>query len=167
MEIWLGTGEELSMIQMGLRALLMFMVALFLVRLGGMRILGRKSGVDFVIIIMLGGVLVRGIVGASPFMSTIGAGFVMILVNKLLTELSARWPLVGNWVKGKPVVLYKDGQIQWMQMHQLGVSQSDLLTSLRLETHSKDLDDVEIALLEPNGRISFMLKSKSSTMDIR
>ncbi|HCX55925.1 MAG TPA: hypothetical protein DHU90_04975, partial [Sphingobacterium sp.] len=101
------------MIQMGARAFMMFIIALFLVRLGGIRILGRKSGVDFVIIIMLGAVLARGIVGASPFLSTVFAGFVMIIVNKILAQVSARLPYLGNMVKGKPAVLYKNGKIQW------------------------------------------------------
>ncbi|WP_286857023.1 MULTISPECIES: DUF421 domain-containing protein [Sphingobacterium] len=161
MESLFGTGEELSMVQMGMRAFMMFIVALLLVRLGGIRILGRKSGVDFVIIIMLGAVLARGIVGASPFFSTIFAGLVMIMVNKILTQLSARLSYLGNLVKGKPAVLYKNDQIQWDQMDRLGVSRTDLLTSLRLETHSIHLDEVDIALMEPNGRISFTLKRKA------
>lgn len=161
MESLFGTGEELSMVQMGMRAFMMFIVTLLLVRLGGIRILGRKSGVDFVIIIMLGAVLARGIVGASPFFSTIFAGLVMIMINKILTQLSARLPYLGNLVKGKPAVLYKNDQIQWDQMDRLGVSRTDLLTSLRLETHSIHLDEVDIALMEPNGRISFTLKRKA------
>ncbi|CAM3451620.1 DUF421 domain-containing protein [Sphingobacterium prati] len=161
MESLLGTGENLSMIQMGIRALIMFFIALLLVRFGGMRILGRKSGVDFVIIIMLGAVLARGIVGASPFISTVFAGFVMIVINKALAQISTRVPYLGNLMKGKPVVLYKNGQIQWHHMDRLGVSRTDLLTSLRLETHSKHLDEVDIAMMEPNGRISFTLKTKT------
>ncbi|MCW8311880.1 DUF421 domain-containing protein [Sphingobacterium thalpophilum] len=160
METLFGSGEELTVVQMALRALIMFIVALFLVRLGGMRILGRKSGVDFVIIIMLGSVLARGIVGASPFVPTVAAGFVMIITNKLLAQLATRFPLLGDLIKGKPAVLYKEGRIQWDQMQRLGVSRTDLLTSLRLETLSTQLDEVEVALMEPNGRISFTLKKK-------
>jgi uncharacterized membrane protein YcaP (DUF421 family) len=161
MDSLFGSGENLSVIQMGSRALVMFVIALFLVRLGGIRILGRKSGVDFVIIIMLGAVLARGIVGASPFLSTVFAGFVMIIINKVLAQVSARLPYLGNMVKGKPVVLYKKGKIQWDQMDRLGVSRTDLLTSLRLETNSKHLDEVDMALMEPNGRISFTLKERA------
>ncbi len=161
MDSFFGSGEDLTMIQMGARAFMMFIIALFLVRLGGIRILGRKSGVDFVIIIMLGAVLARGIVGASPFLSTVFAGFVMIIVNKILAQVSARLPYLGNMVKGKPAVLYKSGKIQWDQMDRLGVSRTDLLTSLRLETNSKHLDEVDMALMEPNGRISFILKGKA------
>jgi len=46
-------------------------------------------------------------------------------------------------------------------MDRLGVSRTDLLTSLRLETNSKHLDEVDMALMEPNGRISFILKEKA------
>ncbi len=160
MDSLLGSGEDLSVIQMGFRAFIMFMVALFLVRLGGIRILGRKSGVDFVIIIMLGSVLARGIVGASPFLSTVSAGFVMIIINKILSQVSVRLPYLGSLVKGRPAVLYKNGKIRWDQMDRLGVSRTDLLTSLRLETNSMHLDEVDVAFMEPNGRRSFILKDK-------
>ncbi len=85
----------------------------------------------------------------------------MIIVNKILAQVSARLPYLGNMVKGKPAVLYKNGKIQWDQMDRLGVSRTDLLTSLRLETNSKHLDEVDMALMEPNGRISFILKEKA------
>lgn len=162
MDSLFGIGEQLSMTQMGMRAFIMFVVALTLVRMGGIRMLGRKSASDFIIIIMVGTILTRGIVGASPFLSTIFAGFVIIIINKMLAQVSARLPYLSNVVKGKPAVLYKNGQIQWDQMDRLGISRTDLLTSLRLETHNKHLEEVDLALMEPNGRISFTLKEKTN-----
>lgn len=65
-EAILGSGEHLDPLQMATRALLLFFIALLLIRIGGLRIIGKKSGFDLAIVIMMGAVLARGIVGASP-----------------------------------------------------------------------------------------------------
>jgi uncharacterized membrane protein YcaP (DUF421 family) len=158
METILGNGEDLSPLHMATRALLMFFIALILIRIGGLRIIGKKSGFDLVIIIMLGAVLARGIVGASPFLSTIAAATVMIAVNRSLAWISTRNQMLNTLFKGKAMVLYDKGKINWKNMNIACLSESDLLTSLRLETHYESLESVTRATLEINGRISFLVK---------
>ena len=158
METILGNGEDLSLLHMATRALLMFFIALILIRIGGLRIIGKKSGFDLVIIIMLGAVLARGIVGASPFLSTIAAATVMIAVNRSLAWISTRNQMLNTLFKGKAMVLYDKGKINWKNMNIACLSESDLLTSLRLETHHESLESVTRATLEINGRISFLVK---------
>lgn len=158
MEVLLGNGENLAPLNMAARALLMFFVALVLIRIGGLRIVGKKSGFDLVIVIMMGAVLARGIVGASPILSTIAAATVMIAVNKSLAWASTKSQILNKLFKGKPLVLYSNGKINWTNMDKACLSESDLLTSLRLETQQQHLKSIVRATLEINGRISFLLK---------
>jgi uncharacterized membrane protein YcaP (DUF421 family) len=158
METLIGTGENLSALHMGIRALMMFFIALLLIRIGGLRIIGKKSGFDLVIVIMMGAVLARGIVGASPFISTAVAASIMIGINKLLAWISTKSKTINYILKGKSLVLYESGKIHWPNMNEAALSKSDLITSLRLETNSEKLDNVEKAYIETNGRISFVLK---------
>lgn len=158
METLIGTGEDLSPLHMAIRAFIMFFIALLLIRIGGLRIIGKKSGFDLVIVIMMGAVLARGIVGASPFLSTAVAASVMIVINKLLAWISTKNKTINYILKGKSIVLYESGKIHWENMNEAALSKSDLITSLRLETNSEQLDNVEKAYIETNGRISFVLK---------
>src|SRR4051812_27774525 len=99
-KIW-GSGEHLNALQMGVRAALMFFIALLLIRLGGMRIFGKKSAFDTIIVIMLGAVLARGIVGASDYWATVVASTIMVGINRLLAWLSEKYAVVNNTIKGK------------------------------------------------------------------
>lgn len=154
-----GSGEHLDPLRMAARALLVFFIALLLIRIGGLRIIGKKSGFDLAIVIMMGAVLARGIVGASPLFSTVAAATVMIVVNRSLAWISTKSPLLNRLFKGNALVLYQYDKINWNNMDKACLSESDLLTSLRLETHHENLENIEKASLETNGRISFLLKS--------
>ena len=160
LELLWKTDEQLGPVPMAIRALMMFIVALVLLRVGGIRIFGQKSALDNVIVIMLGAVMARGIVGASTLYATIVAASVMIGTNRGIAWLCQRSDGFNNLVKGKPIVLIIAGKIKENAMRQANLSRSDLLESLRLETQNEVLDKVEKATLETNGRISFILRNE-------
>jgi uncharacterized membrane protein YcaP (DUF421 family) len=155
--IW-GMGENLNELQMGVRAFVMFFIALLFIRLGGMRLFSKKSAFDNVIVIMLGAVLARGVVGASPFFATVAASAVMIAVHRSIAFLTVKNNALCKILKGNHILLYKDGKILWNNMRKATISEDDLMASLRLETKKTTLDTVEMAYLEANGRISFIVK---------
>src|SRR5947207_3800715 len=92
--IW-GSGEHLTALQMSCRAFVMFFIALALIRIAGMRTFGKRSAFDTIIGIMLGAILIRGVIGASPFLSVVAAGFVLVLLHRLLAWLSVRNETLG------------------------------------------------------------------------
>ena len=155
-----GEGNDLNALQMSVRAFIMFFITLVLIRLGGMRIFGKKSSFDTIIIIMLGAILSRGVVGASPFFSTIAASAVMILVHRILAWITVKNERMGKLLKGEHIVLYKEGNLLWNNMVKASMSKDDLLESLRLETRKNSLEEIEMAIMETNGRISFIEKKQ-------
>src|SRR5436853_1529747 len=94
-----GSGEQLTPLQMGARAFIMFFITLALIRIGGMRIFGKKTAFDNILVIMLGAVLARGVVGASPFFSTVAAAAVMVIIHKILALLAMKYIWIGKIVK--------------------------------------------------------------------
>jgi len=155
--LW-GEGEHLNALQMSVRAILMFAIALMFIRLGGLRLFSKKSAFDNVIVIMLGAVLARGIVGASPFFSTVAASAVMILIHRTLAFATVKSEKLCKVLKGNHILLFKDGKILWNNMKKATLSEQDLLESLHLETKQTTLENIEMAYLETNGRISFITK---------
>ncbi|MDX1656480.1 MAG: DUF421 domain-containing protein, partial [Candidatus Competibacteraceae bacterium] len=105
--------DELSLGQMALRAVVVYAVALVVVRLGKKRFLGKNTAFDFILGIMLGSVLSRAITGNSPFFPTLAASVVMVSLHWLFAVLAYHWDLFGIFVKGRPRVLIRDGEIQW------------------------------------------------------
>jgi uncharacterized membrane protein YcaP (DUF421 family) len=155
--IW-GSGEQLNALQMGVRAALAFLIALVLIRIGGVRIFRERSGLDVIIMIVMGSVLGRGIVGASPFWSTVAAAFVMIIVHRLLGWLTCKSKLIDFLIKGRQHILFENGKIIRENLQRAHLTDHDLFESLRLETKMDNLEKVEKAFIETNGRISFILK---------
>ena len=155
-----GEGEKLNILQMSMRALVMFLIMLILIRFAGRRAFAKKSSFDNIIVIMLGAVLARGVVGASPFWSTVAASIIMIILHRIVAWLSVKNNFVERLVKGNAILLFQKEKIVGKNLTKTGISKKDLHESLRLETKKDSLEDIEDAYLETNGRISFILKKK-------
>ncbi|SRR5258706_10397944 len=158
----LGRGEDLTSLQMSVRAVIIFFVTLILIRIGGVRMFGKRSAFDTILMITLGAVLSRAIVGASPFLAVIAASTVMVIIHRLLGFLSVKSRIIELVIKGGHTVLYRNGKIIRRNLEKTSISESDLMESVRLETKDSSLDKIEEAYLEDNGRISFILKKNLS-----
>jgi uncharacterized membrane protein YcaP (DUF421 family) len=67
-----GEGTDLGPLQMALRALAVFVLALAMIRTAGRRSIGQHRPFDACTTVLLGAVLSRAVVGASPFRATSG-----------------------------------------------------------------------------------------------
>lgn len=157
-EYFWGRNEELSILQMSVRAFIMFFIALVLIRIAGMRIFGMKSAFDTIMIIMLGSILARGVVGVSPFFSTVGAGIVMVVIHRSLAYLSIKYVWIGKLVKGVHHSLYKDGRFDYTQMKRSGISEDDIYGAIRSQLHTSDLQEVQEVRIEKSGKLSVVRK---------
>jgi uncharacterized membrane protein YcaP (DUF421 family) len=158
MEEILGRGDNLTPLQMSIRAVIIFVVTLVLIRIGGVRMFAKRSAFDTILMITLGAVLSRAIVGASPFLSVVAAATVMVLIHRILGFVTVRNKKIEYWIKGGHTLLYKDGEFVRKNLERTSISEGDLMKSLRLETQDTSLDKVDKAYLEENGRISFVMK---------
>ena len=159
LEYIFGTGKDLTWYQMALRAFITFFIVLALIRLAGMRSIGKKSAFDTVITIMLGAVLSRVIVGASAFFPTVAGGVVIVLIHRLVAWISMNHTRIEKVVKGEQRQLYSNGEINWKNMKRSSVSKRDLIESVRLQANVKTLEEIEEAYMESNGEISVIKKT--------
>ena len=153
-----GSGDQLTLWQMSMRAFVTFFICLALIRCGGARIVGNRSAFDTIIVITVGSVLARGIVGASPYFSTVAASLVMIAVGRCIAWLASRSKKISYLVTGKPLKIYENDHLIKKNMRRGVLSETDFLESLRLQTQSGDPRRIHEAYIETNGRISFVLK---------
>ncbi|GAB2949878.1 DUF421 domain-containing protein [Hymenobacter coalescens] len=156
-------ADNLSAGQMAARAVLVFFVALTLLRLSGKRTFGSISPFDVVIQIILGAVLSRAIVGASPLGSTVLACAVLVLLHRLLAWAAFHSPLIGRVIKGNSYLLVQHGRIQYANLRRNNLSRRDLLQGIREAGGTDDLAAIEMARLERDGRISVVLKNDDAS----
>ena len=155
-----GTGTDLSPGHMTARAFVMFFITLALIRISGMRSFGSKSPFDTIIVIMLGAVLSRAVVGASPFISTVCAGVTVCVVHRLVAMLCTRNHVIGNFMKGEPMTLYKDGKINRKNMLRCDISDGDLEEGIRMAANESSVEKIAEARMERSGAISVVKSEK-------
>jgi uncharacterized membrane protein YcaP (DUF421 family) len=157
LQILLGLGQDVGNVgaaQMALRTIVIYAFSLLIVRLGSKRFLSEATAFDVIVGIMLGSVMSRAINGSAPFFPTLLGGVALIGVHWLLGVLAFHAGWFGTLVKGSPVLLIKDGNIQQQGMRRAGLSEHDLQQALRLRSNQTDPRNVQLAYLERNGGIS-------------
>ncbi|RFZ84451.1 DUF421 domain-containing protein [Mucilaginibacter terrenus] len=153
-----GEGKDLSLFQMSARAIVIYFVAMILIRVSGRRTFGKKSSFDITISIILGAVLSRAIVGASPFISTVIASFALVLLHRLIAMAIWHSKIMGQLVKGEGRMLYENGKFNENNLRKCLLTRDDIMTDLRIKTNSKSLDDVKTIYMENTGELSFVTK---------
>ncbi len=155
-----GQGKDLTVYQMSARAIVIYFVALVFIRISGRRTFGKKSAFDNVIAIILGAILSRSIVGASPFVPTIVCSLALVLLHRLLAMLCIYSERLSHIIKGESMSLYKDGKIEKDNLNTALMTKNDLMGDLRLHGQVKTLQDVEEVVMETSGEVSVIKKNK-------
>ena len=155
--------RELSFWQMGLRAVVVYLAALAMVRIvGERRFIGKIAAFDIILTIIFGSTLSRAINGTSAFFETIFAAFVLVIMHWAISAISFHQQKWENLFKGRARVLIKDGQLCHKTMQNCHITKDDLASALRLQCQCENLETIDLACLERNGDISFCLKAKST-----
>src|SRR5687768_2038725 len=153
-----GEGRDLNALHMSSRALVMFFITLILIRIAGMRAFGTKSAFDNIIVIMLGAILSRAVVGVSPFFPIVMSGLVLALVHRMLGFISIYNPFISHLVKTNELSLYKNGKLNEINMKRCNLSIGDLMAGVRQNANINSLDEAEEVFMERTGQISVVKK---------
>lgn len=152
-------SHAITALQMTTRAVLVSFVALALLRLSGARTFGANTAFDLVVKIMLGAVLSRAVVAASPFGATLLASLALVALHRLLAWAAFHSDFIGRLIKGRAQVLAADGQPDAEALRRNYISEHDLREGLRDSGNVDDLNAAQTVRLERNGRISVVKKS--------
>jgi uncharacterized membrane protein YcaP (DUF421 family) len=153
-----GQPKELTLIQLCVRAFIIFVLGLAMVRAGDRRSLSEKTGFDTLFLVLIGAVLARAINGSAAFLTTIGCALFLMVVHRCFAFVAYHSHGFGKLIKGEEVKLVSDGQIDWKAMKKHLVSKHDLEEDLRLNAAEEDLQKIKAARLERSGDISFIKK---------
>src|SRR5882724_2771208 len=99
----LGLGlepRELSLLQISLRGIVVFIISLAMVRVGNKRFLAKLSAFDAILGFILASMLARAVNGSASFFPTLGGAFVLVGLHAVMAKFSCRWEWFGFLVKG-------------------------------------------------------------------
>jgi uncharacterized membrane protein YcaP (DUF421 family) len=152
-------GEQIKVMQMGLRAVIVYIVTVAIVRLGKKRFMGGATAFDVILGIMLGSTVSRAITGNAPFFGALAASAVLLAMHWLFSFIALRYHGFGWAIKGGAATLVRNGEIDWGMMRKAHMTEHDLWEDLRVKGIS-DLRQVAEARMERGGQLS-VIKAKS------
>ena len=139
-----------------LRALVVYVFVMVLVRVSGKRAVGQFTPFDMVLLILIGNAVQNGINGGD---NSLTGAFVMattlIVLNWAVAFATSRSHGAERLVEGVPVVLARDGKVFERMLRRQLVSDADFHKALR-QHDIVSVEDVALALLENNGTISII-----------
>jgi uncharacterized membrane protein YcaP (DUF421 family) len=147
------------------RTAVVYVVLWAVMRATGKRELAEMGPFDLVLLIVVGDVIQQAVTqedmsltGASIVLATMG---LLVVTANALTRRSDR---ARHLLEGHPTTVVRDGSVDQDAMRLERLPMSDLLEAAR----SKGIDDlakVKYAILEPNGRFSFITDEDSTSDD--
>jgi len=152
----LGLGleaKDLGILQMMARALVVYAIAVVIVRLGKKRFMGRATAFDVILGIMIGSIVGRAITGNAPFAPALAAAAMLVLLHWLLSGIALHWSSFGTALKGRSTTLVKDGKVDESALKGSHMTEHDLWEDLRSQGISR-IEEVAEARLERSGSLS-------------
>jgi len=144
----------------GIRAVALYAFVLVLTRVIGRRELSSLEPFDLVLLIVLGDSIQQGltqddysVTGAVIVISTIAA------LQVLTSYVGFRVPFLRPVLEGEPIVVVEDGKPIEKNLHRERMTFAELMAEAR-QQQIASLDEVQWAVIETSGNISFIKKGE-------
>lgn len=152
---------ETPILELVLRAAILYLGILLLLRLVPRRTGGEMATMDLLFVVLIAEAATHSLGGYS----SITEGFIVILtlmvLNYSINFLSYYSPLVEKLVSSPPLLVVKDGKLLRRNMRREFLTEEELMEHLRREG-IEDVKDVKAAHVEADGHISFIRGKRSS-----
>lgn len=155
-------NEDQAYLYMIIRAAILFLISTIILRYGNRRF-NLQTSFDYLLLIILGGLISRGINGSATLMSTLVATFSLMLLHRIIAMLTLNFEVCEHVLKGRCYLLFNQGEFQTDTMNRLHITQNDLIAEMRRQLNTEDFASIEKAYLERTGSISFVCRNSAAT----
>jgi uncharacterized membrane protein YcaP (DUF421 family) len=149
-------GKDLTAMHMVLRAFVVFVASIVMLKIGDKRFMGKNTAFDVFLGIVFGSTVSRAITGNAPFFPALAGGLALVLLHWFFAAIAFRSHGFGKLVKGSDRVLVRDGEIRWNEMKKAHITEHDLAEAMRSAGETPDIRRLKAAHLERNGSISVL-----------
>lgn len=142
-----------------IRTIILYFIALFVIRIMGKAELSKMSPFQLIIVFMIAELASIPIESPDVSMITgVTAIFTLMFLQVLISSLSLKSEKLKNFFSGKPSVLIDKGQINQKELKKLRITINDLMEQLRIG-NAASISEVEYAIMESNGELSIIQKA--------
>ena len=143
--------------QMIPRTVVVYIVALLLIRVGKRRFLGGYTTFDILLGFVVGSIMSRAITGGVTFTNMIFVVATLVGIHWIIAIITYYFDTEGT-IKNSERQLVKDGEIDQDAMQKSKIGENDLLQAIRQKGNVEELDKVKSAYLERDGSITVIPK---------
>ena len=136
------------------RTLFFYFFIIIAYRIMGKREVGQLGIIDLIVSILIAELVAISIENINDsIILTIAPITLLVVLELLLAYISIKSRTFRTIFGGKPSLIIVNGKINYHEMVKQRYSMDDLLLSLR-QKEIRNIEDVEYAFLEPNGKLS-------------
>ncbi|WP_078554219.1 DUF421 domain-containing protein [Bacillus alkalicellulosilyticus] len=158
-DFWTG-AEDLPVYGFLIRAFIVYIYIFILIKLLGQRSMVAINPIDFIFGVIIGDIVGEPLSGGDmPLGGPLAAATLIGGLHLGLSYVALKTPRFRRVIEEEPIIIIEKGQILTKQLRKAMITVESLLMDLRLKD-AGDLTEVDYAILEPNGQISVIKKSK-------
>lgn len=140
-----------------LKTLVIYLFVAIIFRLMGKREVGQLGTFDLVVFILIAEIVALAIEEKDNFFMNLIPALILVILQIIIAKLSLKSNKFRDILDGKPVIIIKNGIINFKNMVDQRYTLDDLLLQLR-EKDVRSIDEVDYAILETNGKLSVFKK---------
>ena len=142
-----------------IKGILVYILALVLSKLIGIKIISQMNFFDFVMGVSIGSMIAKIIIDKDH---VVFSGVIALIVFSLLTistsYLNLKSYIARSIVNAKTLILIENGRIIDKNIKKLRITINELMMKLR-EKDVFNIEDVQFAIMESNGQLSVLIKA--------
>lgn len=133
-------------------------VLFILTKLMGNREMSQMSMFDFITAITIGSIAAEMATALEEFMKPLVAMIVYAVLTVLISYITCKSVAARRFFSGKSLILFEDGKIYNKNLIRAKLDVNEFLMLCRNQGYF-NINNLQSAILEPNGKISFLPKS--------
>lgn len=146
------------------RTLIIYVCLIATLRFMGKRQLGELEVSELVTTLLLSEIASLPVTNQDiPISYALIPIFTLVALEVSLSALLLKWPWLKKILSTRPTFLIDRGRLDAKMLRSVRISVDELMSQLR-QKDVFDLDEVEYAILEPNGQISIVPKATARTV---
>ena len=155
------------MVTIFIRTLIIYLILIGAMRLMGKRQIGELEVSELVTTLLLSEIATLPIENQDiPILYAVIPIVTLLFLEVAASVLLSRFPKLKGILSARPSILVNKGTVDQKELSRMRLSLEELFSELRQQDVT-DLEDVEYAILEKNGKISVILKNEAAPVTVR
>jgi len=140
-----------------LLAIFFYIAIIISYKIMGKREISELSIFDFVMNLIIADVVATGIVEERFWLDSLTGLIALVSLQIIMAKFQLKNPKMRKYMNGESSMVIKDGNIDYDELTKLRIQLDELMMLLR-QNNVVDVEGVQYAIMEPNGRLSIYEK---------